>query len=196
MLVFDASLCVATTAQCFGTVVGGRAMADKPRSKIKKPRVGLKTGKASSRSSTAPHNVKSAALMANESPRPEGDSGAKKTSNNQSPAPGGAKRPTTGSAPSRLFAHSVASIFTEGEYYEALYEVRLGEGAIVVSYFDDEGAVIYRGTEVEPGHFKLEAPERNGRGTLHRFKDSIFLEGFWQEGGSLGMWRIQLEAEL
>jgi hypothetical protein len=195
VLVFDASLCVATTAQCFGTVVGGRAMADKPRSKIKKPRVGLKAGKASSRSSTAPRNVKPAPT-ANESPRPEGDSGAKKTSNDLSPAPGRAKRPTTGSAPSRLFAHSVASIFTEDGYYEALYEVRLGEGTIVVSYFDVEGAVVYRGTEVEPGHFKLEAPERNGRGTLHRFKDSIFLEGFWHEGGSLGMWRIQLEAEL
>ncbi|MHB1643403.1 MAG: hypothetical protein ACYCS8_12220 [Acidithiobacillus sp.] len=72
-------------------------------------------------------------------------------------------------------------------------EVRIDEREIVVSYEDDDGVVIYRGNNDGSGHFSLEAPERNGRASLHRFiPNGNFLEGYWIEGGSTGMWRIEL----
>ncbi|MBU2807576.1 hypothetical protein HF285_04675 [Acidithiobacillus ferrooxidans F221] len=72
-------------------------------------------------------------------------------------------------------------------------EVRIDEREIVVSYEDDDGVVIYRGNNDGSGHFSLEAPERNGRASLHRFiPNGNFLEGYWIEGGNRGMWRIEL----
>lgn len=71
-------------------------------------------------------------------------------------------------------------------------EVRIDEREIVVSYEDDDGIVVYRGPNDGSGHFSLEAPERNGRASLHCFKNGNFLEGYWAEGGARGMWRIEL----
>lgn len=72
------------------------------------------------------------------------------------------------------------------------YEVRIDENEILVAYQDDDGWVEYRGKNSGDGHFLLEAPERQGRASLHRFPESEILEGSWQEQGYQGMWKIRL----
>jgi hypothetical protein len=76
--------------------------------------------------------------------------------------------------------------------YEEKYIVRLSDDAIEVAYDDDDGPVCYRGKNNGDGHFSLSAPERQGKASLHRFPDSEYLEGYWEEGGATGMWRLQL----
>jgi len=73
------------------------------------------------------------------------------------------------------------------------YIVRLTEESIEVAYDDDEGAVCYRGKNSGDGHYQLTATERNGRASLHCFPGSNFMEGYWHEGDSRGMWRIELK---
>lgn len=73
------------------------------------------------------------------------------------------------------------------------YIVRITDESIEVAYDDEEGAVCYRGGHTGDGHYHLTAPERDGRASLHRFPNSHFLEGFWHEGESRGMWRIELK---
>jgi hypothetical protein len=69
--------------------------------------------------------------------------------------------------------------------------VRTEEGWISVSY-DDDGVVEYVGYEKGPGHYELKCGGRSGRATLHRFPNGKILEGFWDEEGQRGMWRIRL----
>jgi hypothetical protein len=72
-------------------------------------------------------------------------------------------------------------------------EVRITEkGEIVVSYETDDGYTVYKGQEQGKGHYLLESDEPFGRGSLHRFEGSQILEGYWEEDGSKGMWRIEL----
>ncbi len=73
------------------------------------------------------------------------------------------------------------------------YIVRLSEENIEVAYDDDEGAVCYRGKNTGNGHYELIASERNGKASLHCFHGSKFMEGYWHEGDSRGMWRIELK---
>lgn len=73
------------------------------------------------------------------------------------------------------------------------YIVRLTDDWIEVAYDDEDGAVCYRGKNNGDGHYDLTAPERAGRASLHCFLGSHFLEGYWQEGGRCGMWRIHLK---
>ena len=73
------------------------------------------------------------------------------------------------------------------------YIVRLTEESIEVAYDDDDGAVCYRGKNTGDGHYQLTAAERKGRASLHRFPNSNFLEGYWHEEDSMGMWRIELK---
>lgn len=72
-------------------------------------------------------------------------------------------------------------------------QVRIEEREIVVTYTDADGPVDYRGKNDGSGHFELRSynPNRPGRGTLHRFKDGLILEGYWEEDGA-GFWRIHL----
>ncbi|MGZ8243048.1 hypothetical protein [Methylomagnum sp.] len=72
-------------------------------------------------------------------------------------------------------------------------KVELDGGRIRVSYEDDDGeTVVYEGHENGIGHFELNAPQVNGRATLHRFENGKILEGYWVEEGYRGMWRIIL----
>jgi hypothetical protein len=78
-------------------------------------------------------------------------------------------------------------------------QVRIDNGMIIVSYREDGGLISYSGEEEAPGHFKLTCsthPEKKGRGTLHRFPDDDYVEGYWIEtlsdGRVQGMWRIFL----
>ena len=72
----------------------------------------------------------------------------------------------------------------------------LDDGGIEVNYINSTtitGYTTYEGNEKGGGHYFLESDEPSGRSTLHRFKGSPILEGFWEEEeGKKGMWRIQL----
>ena len=72
-------------------------------------------------------------------------------------------------------------------------EVRLEGAALTVSYFDDEGPVVFVGSaSAERGHFELVCRSRPRRGTLRRSDDGHLLRGSWQEGDLRGRWEISL----
>lgn len=73
-------------------------------------------------------------------------------------------------------------------------EVRISDenGEIVVSYEGEEGYTLYSGKENGVGHYELRSENPRGRASLHQFPDGRILEGFWEENGCKGMWRIEL----
>lgn len=72
-------------------------------------------------------------------------------------------------------------------------EVRIDGNEIVISYDGGEGPVVYKGQAKGTGHYELRSVGVEGRATLHMFEGGKFLEGFWIEDGTEGMWRITLE---
>lgn len=93
-----------------------------------------------------------------------------------------------------VFRNSDMTMYSADGEWSIPCEVRIDAGSIAVSYDDEDGPVVYEGTEEGAGHFRLTAPRVAGRATLHRFYADDMLEGFWVESGHEGMWRIQLEA--
>lgn len=89
---------------------------------------------------------------------------------------------------------SYETLFYDQEAYTDYFcEISLGNGEIRVRYEEDDGSLCtYIGTEVSDGHFDLRCPGRSGKATLHRFRGSRIFEGFWQEDGNRGAWRITL----
>ena len=71
-------------------------------------------------------------------------------------------------------------------------EVRMDDKEIVVSYYSEDGYVQYKGDNDGSGHFSLTADAGDGKASLHNFKESPYLEGYWIESGQRGMWRITL----
>lgn len=75
-------------------------------------------------------------------------------------------------------------------------EVCLDEdGEIEVSYrcsSNENGYTSYEGKAQGDGHYLLESVTPAGRASLHRFPDSLILEGYWEEDDAQGMWRIEL----
>ncbi len=75
-------------------------------------------------------------------------------------------------------------------------EVRLTDrGYIEVNYEDearDDSSVSYEGKEQGEGHYLLECEALDGRASLHRFSDSLILEGYWETTEASGMWRVEL----
>lgn len=65
-------------------------------------------------------------------------------------------------------------------------------GEIAVSYESEDGYTVYAGNELGSGHYQLSSKEVNGRASLHAFPGGTILEGYWEEGGYKGMWRIEL----
>ena len=93
-----------------------------------------------------------------------------------------------------IWSNSKADIYyrdTEADLDEPC-EVRVDGNSIVVSYEDDGGHTVYKGIENGIGHFELSAPTVKGRASLHMFKHNRILEGYWEEDGQRGMWRIKL----
>lgn len=78
------------------------------------------------------------------------------------------------------------------------YEVRIDGDELVVSYESEDGWVNYAGKDLGGGHFEVRASTDsgsavNGRSVLHRSTpDASILEGYWEEEGCRGMWRIYL----
>jgi hypothetical protein len=90
-------------------------------------------------------------------------------------------------------ASEMTNFFMEYAAETHACEVRINDGNIAVSYQGENGVVVYNGTEVEPGHFKLTSTDSvTGRATLHRFADDDILEGRWYEDRTSGMWQITL----
>ena len=71
-------------------------------------------------------------------------------------------------------------------------EVKFDGNRIVVSYKDEDGYTTYDGESTGDGHFELSSPRAAGRATLHVLEKGRILEGYWEEGGDKGMWRISL----
>lgn len=73
-------------------------------------------------------------------------------------------------------------------------EVRINDesGEIAISYESDDGYTVYSGIESGDGRYMLECKEAQGKASLHRFPNGPILEGYWEENGLKGMWRIEL----
>ncbi len=72
-------------------------------------------------------------------------------------------------------------------------DVELGDGHILLVYFDDQGAVVFQGREEAPGRYELTARSRPRKAQLVRTGST--LEGSWQEGENTGSLRIELTQE-
>jgi hypothetical protein len=80
------------------------------------------------------------------------------------------------------------------ERREADCDVRLGERDIVISYFDDEGPLVFSGPNDGSGRFDLHCRSRVRRVSMRLEEDESRLEGSWSEDGEEGSWRILLPA--
>lgn len=73
--------------------------------------------------------------------------------------------------------------------------VIIGDGHIEVIYDFVDEVRKWTGNEIGDGHFRLEGLDFEGEATLHAFptiKKGMWLDGFWEEEGERGMWRIRL----
>jgi len=71
-------------------------------------------------------------------------------------------------------------------------DVRVVSNSLSVNCRFLEEEVTLHGLRNGQGHYHLVAPDGSMQATLHRFKDSQILEGFWTRRGRRGFWRIQL----
>ncbi len=53
-------------------------------------------------------------------------------------------------------------------------------------------SVLWHGERRGQGHYVLRSPDAGVDGSLHRFADSVVLEGFWRNGLERGFWRLRL----
>lgn len=73
-------------------------------------------------------------------------------------------------------------------------QVRIeSDGEIAISYETDGQHIVYKGSAEGDGHYLLSCENVEGRATLHAFSGSKILEGYWEENGFKGMWRIELD---
>jgi hypothetical protein len=78
------------------------------------------------------------------------------------------------------------------EWREGDCDVRLGERDIVISYFDEEGPLVFIGPNDGSGRFELHCRSRVRRAVVQLEADESRLEGSWSESGERGTWRILL----
>lgn len=88
----------------------------------------------------------------------------------------------------------VDTVYYDGEAdVDDFCDVRIDGDKIVISYEGDNcQMVVWNGVMRGQGHFELRSHEVNGRATLHMFEGSQILEGYWEEDGYRGFWRINL----
>ena len=72
-------------------------------------------------------------------------------------------------------------------------DLHLGDGELLLSYWDERGVVVLIGPESEPGCFELVARSRPRRCTLRR-EDPRAFSGSWVEGEERGTLRVELPA--
>jgi hypothetical protein len=71
-------------------------------------------------------------------------------------------------------------------------DVRLREEILIVSYFDDEGPLVFEGRRSDAGSYELWCRGRPLRGHLELSSDRTRFEGAWVQGDDRGSWRIRL----
>lgn len=72
-------------------------------------------------------------------------------------------------------------------------EVSLDDaGELLVSFFDDDGPLVFHGCADPAGEFDLWCRGRPRRATLCFRADHSRLEGGWRERDATGTWRIEL----
>ena len=72
--------------------------------------------------------------------------------------------------------------------------VEINRDQCIVKYDDQTGTSwIWSGGSSGLGHYVLKAFQKGCEATLHRLRDSVYLEGYWKEHGFHGMWRIRLK---
>ncbi len=72
-------------------------------------------------------------------------------------------------------------------------EVKIDDESISVSYtYEEEEPTYYKGGNDGSDHFQLDKNDQRGEASLHRFKNGLILEGYWEENGGKGFWRIKL----
>lgn len=72
-------------------------------------------------------------------------------------------------------------------------DVIIHDKTISVSYFEGHKWVVYKGTEISPGHYELYSD--NGRASLHCFPKGSRFVGIWEEGHIKGFWDIVVNAK-
>ena len=70
-------------------------------------------------------------------------------------------------------------------------DLALGDGQLLLSYWDEQGAVVFAGVEARPGRFELTARSRPRRATLERAGPRR-LVGRWEEAGASGTLCVEL----
>lgn len=75
--------------------------------------------------------------------------------------------------------------------------VILRENEIVIEYEEDNDDGIdqirtWKGEMFGEGHYKLSCTQIEGNASLHRFHDSMILEGYINDDGEKCMWRVKL----
>lgn len=86
----------------------------------------------------------------------------------------------------------MTTYYADGVDFDWPCSVRIDEDLIVVEYAGEQGPVIYRGSSLGAGHYKMRKDGGGGEATLHRFPGGEILEGFWIEDVQDGMWKIRL----
>ena len=71
-------------------------------------------------------------------------------------------------------------------------EVILTEDELVISY-DFDGAVVYRGKAIGPGHYELTSKEEDGRAVMHCVPGGKTLVGSWKVGQYTGLWKVAID---
>ncbi|WP_417811916.1 hypothetical protein [Thalassospira alkalitolerans] len=97
-----------------------------------------------------------------------------------------------------IYSGTIRSIyFDHNPYQDYGCEVKIENQSIEVCYRDNDSTpfLSYFGEEKSKGHYVLHSQNRNGTATLHCFENSNKLEGYWNENGTEGMWRITLNEE-
>jgi len=73
-------------------------------------------------------------------------------------------------------------------------DLQLGaDGALLLTYWDEHGPVVFAGAEAEPGRFELTARSRPRRCTLLR-EDARTFAGSWAQGSDCGTLRVEIPA--
>jgi len=72
--------------------------------------------------------------------------------------------------------------------------LQLAGGELLLSYWDEHGAVVFAGSEAAPGRFELTARSRPRRCTLQR-EDSRTFTGSWVQGDECGTLRVEIATE-
>jgi hypothetical protein len=71
-------------------------------------------------------------------------------------------------------------------------DVRVEPSQIVISYWDDQGAIVFSGRANDEGLYDLWCRSRRRRAEMRYAEESHAFEGTWREDEERGSWRIAL----